>query len=179
MRTLGMTLLASALFLGCGNDPSEQGPAPQQAASPSAPAEVGYDLRRLRPVDGQPLDQMFERLQAQAKADGKHVAVLFSANWCERCRRLELELGNLHPADQIAHVRILELVEEDWEKVTRMNEFDALRQRWDTTKGTYPLFVVLDDEGNKREEMKEAVERLEHAGVEPTVPAWFRELPRS
>ena len=39
--------------------------------------------------------------------------------------------------------------------------------------------MVLDEEGNKREEMKEAVERLEQAGVEPTVPAWFSELRRS
>ena len=86
---------------------------------------MGYDLRRLRPVNDQPLEQMFERLLAQAQAEGKQVAVLFSANWCERCRRLELELGSLHPAGDIAHVRILELVEEDWEAVTRMNEFDA------------------------------------------------------
>jgi hypothetical protein len=102
--------------------------------------------------------------------------MLFSAEWCERCRRLELELGNLHPTGDIAHVRILELVEEDWEQALRMNEFELLRQRWDTTKGTYPLFVVLDEQGKKIEEMKEAVERLEQAGQEATLPTWFRGL---
>lgn len=179
MRALAIAITLLAASLGaCGG--SED--APQADAAPTnaaTPTEVGYDLRRLRPVDGQPLDQMFERMRARAKEDGKQVAVLFSANWCERCRRLELELGGMHPTDRIGHVRILELVEEDWEAVTRMNEFDALRLRWDSTKGTYPLFVVLDAEGKKVEEMKEAVDRLEKAGQEATLPHWFEGLRRS
>ena len=67
-------------------------------------------------------------------------------------------------------------MEEDWEAVTRMNEFDALRLRWDQTKGTYPLLVVLDDQGGKVEEMKEAIDRLEQTGAEATLPNWFRGL---
>ena len=163
----------------CGEPEATEAAPKDAAASPTATAEVGYDLRRLRPVDGQPLDQVFERMRARAVEEGKQVAMLFSANWCERCRRLELELGSLHPADRIAHVRILELVEEDWEAVTRMNEFDALRKRWDATKGTYPLFVVLDEQGEKVEEMKEAVDRLEQAGREATLAEWFGGLRRS
>jgi hypothetical protein len=107
------------------------------------------------------------------------VAMLFSADWCERCGRLELELGNLHPASDIAHVRIIELVEEDWEQALRMNEFDQLRLRWDATKNTYPLFVVLDAQGGKVEEMKEAIERLEQAGQTATLATWFRGLRQS
>ncbi|MCA9648776.1 MAG: hypothetical protein KC501_02640 [Myxococcales bacterium] len=183
MRAPGVSAAWLALLLGCGGSGPDDGgsPAAGEAASsaPAAPVTVGYDLRRLRPVNDQPLEQMFERLLAQAQAEGKQVAVLFSANWCERCRRLELELGSLHPAGDIAHVRILELVEEDWEAVTRMNEFDALRLRWDQTKGTYPLLVVLDDQGGKVEEMKEAIDRLEQAGAEATLPTWFRGLRRS
>ncbi|MEX1361631.1 MAG: hypothetical protein AB1Z98_00775 [Nannocystaceae bacterium] len=181
MRAHGIRAALSALLLlGCGAD-SEPGPtdAAAQAPAAKAPAKVGYDLRRLRPVDGEPLAQMFDRLRTQALADGKQVAVLVSANWCERCRRLELELGGMHPETDIAHVRILELVEEDWEAVTRMNEFDALRLRWDSTKGTYPLLVLLDEQGNKVEEMKEAIERLEAEGVDATLPNWFRPLRRS
>lgn len=180
-RSLLLALLLTPLGLGCGGseDPEPAASPSPSAAAASASAEVGYDLRRLRPVDDQPLDEMFERLHARATEEGKQVAVLFSANWCERCRRLELELGSLHPADRIGHVRILELVEEDWEAVTRMNEFDALRKRWDESKGTYPLFVVLDAEGAKVEEMKEAVDRLEQAGREATLADWFVGLRRS
>ena len=175
----GPSILTALLLLAaCGGDGGTPG-RPEAAASAQEPAKVGYDLRRLRPTSDEPLAKTFERMHAQAKAEGKQVAMLFSAEWCERCRRLELELGNLHPTGDIAHVRILELVEEDWEQALRMNEFELLRQRWDATKGTYPLFVVLDAEGRKVEEMKEAVDRLEQAGQEATVATWFRGLRRS
>ncbi|MEM7159123.1 MAG: hypothetical protein AAF799_40170 [Myxococcota bacterium] len=171
--------LSAVLGLGCGNDEGKPANSEPASAAAAKPKKVGYDLRRLRPVDGEPLADMFERMRVKAKGQDKQIAVLFSANWCERCRRLELELGNLHPAQDIDHVRILEFVEEDWEAVTRMNEFDDLRQRWDTTKGTYPLFVVLDPEGKKVEEMKDAIERLEGEGVEATLSNWFRGLRRT
>jgi len=177
-----LTALLGLLMVACGGAGDATGAAQsagaaQPAAEPEAePEKVGYDLRRLRPANDEPLVKTFERMHAQARAEGKQIAMLFSAEWCERCRRLELELGNLHPAGDIAHVRILELVEEDWEQALRMNELELLRQRWDVTKGTYPLFVVLDDEGRKIEEMKEAVDRLEHAGQEATVATWFRGL---
>jgi thiol-disulfide isomerase/thioredoxin len=175
------SLLTALLLLACGADGGVAGPAPSAGAAQPAvePEKVGYDLRRLRPAGDEPLVKTFERMHAQARAEGKQVAMLFSAEWCERCRRLELELGNLHPAGDIAHVRILELVEEDWEQALRMNEFELLRQRWDATKGTYPLFVVLDEHGGKVEEMKEAVDRLEQAGQAATVATWFRGLRRS
>jgi thiol-disulfide isomerase/thioredoxin len=174
-------LTALLLLVACGGDGGTTGSGEAAASANAAaePATVGYDLRRLRPTTDEPLAKTFERMHAQAKAEGKQVAMLFSAEWCERCRRLELELGNLHPAGDIAHVRILELVEEDWEQALRMNEFELLRQRWDATKGTYPLFVVLDAEGRKVEEMKEAIDRLEQAGQETTVATWFRDLRRS
>jgi len=178
MRASFASLLA-LLLVACGGDGGAASPAASAQAATAAPEKVGYDLRRLRPTTDEPLVKTFERMHAQAKADGKQLAILFSADWCERCRRLELELGNLHPATDIAHVRILELVEEDWEQALRMNEFDQLRLRWDTTKGTYPLFVVLDADGRKVEEMKEAVDRLEQAGQEATLAAWFRGLRQS
>jgi thiol-disulfide isomerase/thioredoxin len=172
----GPSILTALLLLtACGGDGGAPGRT-EAAGSAQEPAKVGYDLRRLRPTSDEPLAKTFERMHAQAKADGKQVAMLFSAEWCERCRRLELELGNLHPTGDIAHVRILELVEEDWEQALRMNELELLRQRWDATKGTYPLFVVLDAEARKVEEMKEAVDRLEQAGQEATVATWFRGL---
>ena len=110
-----------------------------------------------------------------ALAEGKRVAVLFSADWCEPCRILDAELGNRHPASQIGDVRILEIKEEDWQGATRMDEFNALRERWTDINGSYPFFVLLDPKGQKIEEMKEAKERLEAKGVEPTLAAWFAE----
>jgi thiol-disulfide isomerase/thioredoxin len=145
-------------------------------AAPAAAPEVGYDVRRLRPHDGEPLEAMFDRMRGDAVKEGKNVAVLFSADWCNPCRDLALELGNTHPATSIGSFRVLELVEEDWEAATRIGEFNNLRRRWYAPLGTYPVFVVLDERGGKIEEMKEAIARLEGAGVEPTVPNWFADI---
>lgn len=151
-------------------------PPPPAAEPAAAETTIGYDVRRLRPRDDEPLEAMFDRMRADAVKEGKHVAVLFSADWCEPCRSLTLELGNMHPAAKIGSFRILELVEEDWEGVTRMGEFNNLRRRWYAPVGTYPVFVVLDEQGGKIEEMKEAIARLEAAGVEATVPNWFADI---
>lgn len=161
---------ASLLLPACDGG---EAPAPAAAAAPKADAEVGYDLRRLRPRDGETLDAMFARMAEQANGDGKQVAVLFSADWCEPCRSLELELGNTHPASKIGKFRVLELKEEDWMGASRMNEFNALRKRWYPKTDSYPVFVLLDEDEQKIEEMKEAIERLKSAGVEPTVDNWF------
>jgi thiol-disulfide isomerase/thioredoxin len=168
------SMLTLALLLGaCG---SEEPAKTTTSVAKSAPKAVGYDLRRLLPKDGETLAAMFDRMRAQAVSEGKHAAVLFSADWCEPCRKLDLELGNTHPATDIGHVRIFELKEEEWEAATRMDEFAALRKRWYAPTDSYPVFIVLDDKGEKVEEMKEAIDRLEQAGLEPTVATWFRGL---
>jgi hypothetical protein len=171
----GVALLLVGLATACGSEDA----APKGAATAStatAPKTVGYDLRRLRPKNDEPLAAMFDRMRAQASREGKQAAVLFSADWCEPCRKLDLELGNTHPESDIGHVRIFELKEEEWEAVTRMDEFGALRKRWYEPADSYPVFIVLDDKGAKVEEMKEAIDRLTAAGVEPTVAAWFKGL---
>ncbi|MBL4686414.1 MAG: hypothetical protein JKY37_17600 [Nannocystaceae bacterium] len=145
---------------------------------PAKPKTVGYDLRRLRPHDGESLSKMFERLRKAAIDDGKSAAVLFSADWCEPCRLLDLEFGNMHPADEIGHVRILEIKEEDWEAATRMNEVNALRTRWTSTINAYPVLLLLDDKGDRIEEMQEAKDRLTHEGLKATIPAWFAAVKR-
>ncbi|MFO0635017.1 MAG: thioredoxin family protein [Nannocystaceae bacterium] len=167
--------LSLGLVAACGRTDAPA-PATSGAASAAAPAKVGYDLRRLRPRDGEALAAMFDRVAAQARQEGKQVAVLFSADWCEPCRKLELELGNQHLAEDIGHVRIFELEEEDWQAATRMDEFSALRKRWYEPTDSYPVFIVLDAQGRKLEEMKEAIDRLGAAGLEPTVAMWFRDL---
>lgn len=168
----GRFVWALALIGACG-EPAEQPrvavPRPVAAADDS----VGYDLRRLRPRDEETLAAMFDRQRAQAAKDGKRAAVLFSADWCEPCRQLETELGNRHPASEIGDVRILELKEEDWAAATRMDEFDALRRRWTGNTGSYPLLILLDEKGGKREEMKEAKERLSAARAPDTLAHWF------
>ena len=57
-----------------------------------------------------------------------------------------------------------------------MGEFNNLRRRWYKAVGSYPVFIILDANGEKIEEMKEAVTRLEGEGVEPTVPNWFQSI---
>lgn len=139
------------------------------------PSMVGYDVRRLRPTE-EPLVAGFERMRAATVKEGKRVAVLFSADWCEPCRDLESELGNLHPAGTIEDVRIIVLKEEEWQKAVRMDEFNGLRTQWDRVLNQYPLFVLLDDQGARVEEMQGGRERLEAAGIAATVPNWFASL---
>ncbi len=171
-------LWCAALMLG-GCSPSPDGDravsddgGPSPMASANEDPMVGYDMRTLRPTD-EPLAEMFDRTFDAARKEGKRVAVLFSADWCEPCKILEVELGNMHPASTIGDVRIVVLKEEPWEGATRMDEYNALRNRWHPTINSYPVMVLLDDRGEKLEEMKEAKERLEAEGVAPTLPNWF------
>ena len=176
----GSVVLGVLLALaGCKGDEAEaETPSASKSESSKHDADrkVGYDLRRLRPRNGESLAEMFERLRTAAVEEGKVVAVLFSADWCEPCRMLDLEFGNMHPASEIGHVRILEIKEEDWQAVTRMNEVNQLRTRWTPTINAYPVLVALDAKGDGIEEMRDAKDRLEAAGVEPTIPNWFKEV---
>jgi thiol-disulfide isomerase/thioredoxin len=171
--------LLAMLLLGCETPE----PAAQRAVNESARADadplVGYDLRRLRPREDEPLANMFDRLQAEARGEGKRVVVLFSADWCEPCKHLDLELGNTHPRSMIGNIRVLELKEEDWSAAARMDEFNELRRRWEPILGTYPLVVLLDDAGKRVEEMKEAKDRLEAQGLDATLPLWFASVAAS
>ena len=171
MKALLVVVLA--LAPACGGS---EAPAAVASASAKGPALVGYDLRRLRPRNEEKLADMFERMRVQAGSEGKRVAVLFSADWCEPCRKLMLELGNEQPEDAIGHVRILELVEEDWEAATRLDEFEGLRARWGGQANSSPDFVVLDADGKKVEEMHAAIDRLTAEGTEPTVANWLRQM---
>jgi thiol-disulfide isomerase/thioredoxin len=166
-------VLCVAMLVACRKATSDDGDAPTVATTASK--KVGYDLRRLRPRNDEPLAKMFERMREQALGEEKVVAILFSADWCEPCRRLDLELGNMHPASDIGHVRILEIKEEEWEAVTRINEVNDLRRRWSAPLDSYPVLIVLDQDGEKVEEMKDAIERLEASNLDPTLPAWLRE----
>ena len=161
--------LSVLLVLGCGGEAVKSVPAKPAAVDTT----VGYELRRLRPRDEERLAAMFDRLRVAAVGEGKRVAVLFSADWCEPCRLLETELGNRHSAAEIGDVRIFELKEEDWAAATRMDEFEGLRRRWSPVLGSYPLLILLDDQGGQREEMKEAIARLEAAGIDPTLANWL------
>ncbi len=166
--------LALILALGCGGGEAALPPSKataDAAADPDAP--IAYDLRRLRPRDGETLGEMFDRNFAKARGEGKQVAVLFSADWCEPCRILDLELGNTHPRKAIGHVRIFEMKEEDWGAATRLDELAALRKRWYGFDDSYPVLVVLDADGKPREEMKDAIARLQAAGVDASLPNWF------
>ncbi len=173
-------LLASVLFsiaptAGC--DPSEADTGTKEKAGVSKPESpediVGYDLRRLRPNEDETLSSMFERLHKTATRDGKRVVILFSADWCDSCKQLDLELGNTHTRAMIGDVRIFEIKEDDWQPAARMDEFNALRRRWEPILDTYPLVVLLDAEAGRVDEMKAAKDRLEAEGLAPTFPIWL------
>lgn len=148
---------------------------PTASADPAASADpvVGYDLRRLRPREEEPLAAMFDRMREAAHAEGQRVVVLFSADWCDTCKQLDLELGNTHPRSMIGDVRIFELKEDDWRPAARMDEFNELRRRWEPVLDTYPLVVLLDADGQRVDEMKQAKDRMEAQGLAATLPIWF------
>lgn len=169
-------MMITSALLAC-ESAIERAPAGESAIESTIDSDplVGYDLRRLRPVDDELLSAMFDRVHQLAQADGKRVVVLFSADWCEPCKQLDLELGNVHPTSMIGDVRILELKEDDWKAAARMTEYNDLRARWEPVAGSYPLVLLLDARGKRREEMKEAKARLEAEGIEPTLPIWLAE----
>ncbi len=141
-----------------------------------AERQVGYDVRTLHPRPEERLDTMFERVARQALAEGKRPAVLFRADWCQACRTLELELGNMHPHREIGHIRVFQLTEEDWDKRARQDEFNALMARLYHDENVYPVLMVLSDTLAPLEEMKQAVDRLGQAGQTPKLSAWFATL---
>ena len=61
----------------------------------------------------------------------------------------------------------------DEEKLADM--FERMR-RWGGQANSYPDFVVLDADGKKVEEMRDAIDRLTAEGTEPTVSNWFRQM---
>lgn len=147
-----------------------------RAKSGADPEEkIPYDLRRLRPSD-QELNPWFKTLVQKAVKEGKRPAVLFSAAWCHACQDVELELGNMHPRKEIGHVRIFELIEEDWEAVTRMDEYNDLRARWHPELGTYPMLFLLDRHGDKVESMQEAKIRLQDEDKPVNFATWFADV---
>jgi len=170
---VAMLLLLLPLW-ACNNPPAQvkKAAVSQQVLGPVT-GPVNYDVRRIRPRNEETLADAFAKLRKQALADNKRVAVLFSADWCEPCRILDAELGDSHPTEQIGDVRIFEFKEEDWSAVTRLDEYNKLRTRWDGDTGAYPLMVLLRSDGSTLEEMKKAKVRLEAAGQQATLPNWF------
>lgn len=146
-----------------------------KAQSQPAAQRVGYDLRHLRPRDVE-LSAVIDKHRARAAREGKQLAILFAAEWCNACKTLDLELGNEHAASQIGDVRILKLVEEEWKTAVRLDEFNALRSRWVDQMWSYPLLVLIDGQGREIETMANAKLRLEAGEVEATLPNWFADL---
>ena len=171
-----VAILLSLLPLwACNNPPAQPKKAAvsQQVVGPATNGPINYDVRRIRPRNEETLEDAFAKLHKQALADKKRVAVLFSADWCEPCRILDAELGDSYPAEQIGDVRIFEFKEEDWSAVTRLDEYNKLRKRWDSDTGAYPMLALVRSDGSILEEMKKAKERLEAAGQQATLPNWF------
>jgi hypothetical protein len=102
-----------ALLGGCSErDPTPLTPEPPSPAQPPAPAAspalpvpqpaapipVGPPPEVARPYDESAnAQQEIARAVVAARGDGKRVLLIFGANWCSWCRRLEHTLQN-HPA---------------------------------------------------------------------------------
>ena len=154
MRTW-IALLAWTMLGACGEDavdaPGEETvevaaaeaeePAPAEAAPASPPPETP------RPYEeGVDAQAQIDRAVAAARADGKRVLLMFGANWCVWCRRLDYVFQNdarvsseLSSRYHLVHVDV-GARESDTNRAVAARYGDPIRQG-------LPCLVVLDADG--------------------------------
>lgn len=143
-----------ALLAGCGRcDPasvlapaehaveSAAGAAPAEPTPNDAPPEVERPYE-----DGADAGPLIETALAEARAENKHVLLMFGANWCVWCRRLEWVFQN--DADVSSTLR------EGW-KVVHVDvgtggsgtNAEVIARYGDPVQRGLPCLVVLDSQG--------------------------------
>ncbi len=150
MRTIRWLLFLA--LASCGSEESAREPAPE-TAQPSAPAEQEAHASTEPPPEvespyeeGVDAQAQIDAAVAQARADGKRVLLVFGANWCVWCRRLEHVLRN--------ETRVAAALRERWHVVhvdtgTRGSGTNrAVIDRYgDPVQHGLPCLVVLDGQG--------------------------------
>jgi len=154
-RTLALVVL---LAIGCGGEDPEATSEPTELAHEQAHAEASPEPDSPPPGDGAPpeVDRPYdEGVDAQAqidaavtasREDGKRVLLMFGANWCEWCRRLEWVFRN-DPDVAAALAGGWRLVHVDvGARGSDTNRQVAARYGDPLSRGL-PCLVVLDDAG--------------------------------
>ncbi|MCC6873887.1 MAG: thioredoxin family protein [Sandaracinaceae bacterium] len=138
MRRLGV-LAACALALGCET---------QEIVHAQAGVQAGPPPEVARPYqEGADAQAQIDAAVARARRDGKRVLVVFGANWCSWCRRLEHVLqndpgvsGELARSYHVVHVDV---------GPRRSDTNRAVVQRYgNPMQHGLPCLVILDTQGS-------------------------------
>jgi thiol:disulfide interchange protein len=154
-QTFASALLLGAL-LGCAEEragtagppvlPEATEQATEQAAAPAvvdAPPEVEQPY-----VDGEDAGPHIEAALARAGQDGKRVLLVFGANWCVWCRRLDWVLQN-EPSVSAALSEGWHVVHVDTGTRGSGTNRDVIARYGDPVQHGLPCLVVLDAEGQR------------------------------
>ncbi|MAC27050.1 MAG: hypothetical protein CMN31_13945 [Sandaracinus sp.] len=139
-----VVLLAGACDREAANESASAPPATATAAA-QAPAEPGPPPEVARPYE-EGVDAQAAIDAAVAGADGKRVLLMFGANWCPWCRRLEHTFRNA-PAVSAKLAEAYELVHVDVGPRDSDRNREVARRYGDPLSRGLPCLVVLDEEG--------------------------------
>jgi len=149
MHILAAALL-SLILSACGSEESgpaaavatPESPADTEAAATSAPPEVE------RPYEeGVDAQAEIDAALTAARGDGKRVLLMFGANWCEWCRRLEWVFRNEASVSQRL-ASAYHLVHVDTGTRRSNINHDVTMRYGDPLPNGLPCLVVLDAEGS-------------------------------
>jgi len=140
MRRAAPWVLLASLLASCAGERAE--PAKGTGPAGPAPPEVA------RPYDeGADAQAQIDAALASAQADHRRVLLVFGANWCPWCRRLEYVLRN-DPGVTSALARGYHLVHVDVGPRESSTNRDVARRYGDPLANGLPCLVVLDPDGS-------------------------------
>lgn len=148
-------LIAStlALLFACGSEESEATSTPAEPSPEVAPTEPAHDEARATPPEiarpyeeGVDAQAQIDAAVAQAHADGKHVLLMFGANWCVWCRRLAWVFEN-EPRVSSALAAGWHVVHVDTGTAGRGANQGVVARYGNPVQHGLPCLVVLDGDG--------------------------------
>ncbi|HJL18389.1 MAG TPA: thioredoxin family protein [Sandaracinaceae bacterium LLY-WYZ-13_1] len=161
LRTTGIASLLVAVLAGCGSEGAADGQerseaAPieaTQASEPEIEPPPPGDDRGPPPEIARPYDEdadaraQIDAAIASAREDGKRVLLMFGANWCPWCRRLDWVLSN-EPRVSAALAQGYHLVHVDVGARDSDTNRDVAARYGDPLSHGLPCLVVLDAGGD-------------------------------
>ncbi len=138
--------LALALA-ACGSEREEPARTPEPEIVEAPPEPVGPPPEIARPYqEGVDAQAEIDAAVASAHADGKHVLLMFGANWCVWCRRLAWVMEN-EPSVSAALAQGWHVVHVDTGTRGSGTNAGVIARYGDPVQHGLPCLVVLDGDG--------------------------------